>query len=60
MRADEQKLDIRRNGWTSGRKVAKSISIKSRKCKSSGGALKVSILTPGGLYRCLSCNTGRD
>ena len=59
MRADEQKLDIRRNGWTSGREVAKSISIKSRKCKSSGYASKVSVLTPGDLYRCLFYITGR-
>ena len=52
MRADEQKLDIRRNGWTSGPEVAKSISIKSRKRKSSGCASKVGVFTPGDLYRC--------
>lgn len=52
MRADEQELDIRRNGWTSRREGAKPISIKSRKRKSSGCASKVGVLTPGDLYRC--------
>jgi hypothetical protein len=53
MRANEQILDIRRYGRTSGREVMKSISIKIRKRKSSGCASKVNGLTPGGLHRCL-------
>jgi hypothetical protein len=50
MRANEQKLDTRRYGRTSGREVTKSISIKIRKRRSSGSASKVNVLTPGDLH----------
>jgi hypothetical protein len=51
VRADEQKLDMRRERRTSGRVPAKSVSIKGAKRKSSGCARKVIELTSGGLHR---------
>ena len=51
MRADEQKPDTRRQRWTSGQLVAKSISIKDAKRRSGGCAPKAIELTPGGLRR---------
>ena len=51
MRADEQKPDTRRQRRTSGRLIAKSISIKGAKRRSGGCAPKAIELTPGGLLR---------
>lgn len=39
--------------WTSGQRIAKSLSIKGTGCKSGGGALKAVELTSGGLSRVL-------
>src|SRR5437764_348942 len=47
-RADEQKPDKRREGWTSWQLAAKSISIKGAERKSGGCALKAVELTSGG------------
>ena len=44
----------RRQGRTSQRLMTKSLSIKVRKRKSSGGVRKASALTPGSLGRCPS------
>jgi hypothetical protein len=52
VRADEQKLDMRRLGRTSEREITKSISIKGQRRKSSGCAPKVHELTLGDL-RCV-------
>jgi len=48
----------RRQGRTSWRETAKSLSIKGRQRKSSGCALKVIGLTPGGLLFCFRFGTG--
>src|SRR5215469_5964207 len=51
VRADEQKPDTRRQRWTSGQRIAKSISIKGAKRRSGGCAPKAIELTPGDLSR---------
>jgi len=48
----------RREGRTRWHEIPKSISIKGRKRKSSGCALKVMELTPGGLLCCSGIGTG--
>jgi hypothetical protein len=49
VRADEQEPDLRRVSRTSGRKTAKSPSIKGEARKSGGRARKAVGLTSGGL-----------
>lgn len=56
MRANEQEPDKRRERWTSGREIAKSISIKSVRRRSGGCARKAVQLTPGDL--CCVLETG--
>ena len=48
-RADEQEAPMRREGWTSGPKVAKSNSTKTRQRRGDGGAVKIGGLTSGDL-----------
>ena len=48
---DGQEPDMRRERWTSGRLVAKSIFIKDAKRRSGNCARKATELTPGGLLR---------
>ena len=50
MRVDEQKSDMRRLGWTSRLRTAKSISVKSRGRRSGNGAWKAAGITPGDLH----------
>ena len=50
VRADGQKLDMRRLGRTSEREITKSISIKDQRRKSSGCALTGHELTLGDLW----------
>jgi hypothetical protein len=47
-----------RAGRTSGREIAKSISIKGQSCRSGGCAMKDAGLTPGDLRRVLLDTTG--
>ena len=49
MRVDGQEPDMRRERWTSGRLVAKSIFIKDAKRRIGNCARKATELTPGGL-----------
>src|SRR5208282_3657824 len=51
VRVDGQEPDMRRERWTSGRLVAKSIFIKDAKRRSGNCAWKATELTPGGLLR---------
>ena len=51
MRVDGQEPDMRRERWTSGRLVAKSIFIKDAKRRFGNCARKATELTPGGLLR---------
>ena len=51
MRVDGQEPNMRRERWTSGRLVAKSISIKDAKRRFGNCARKATELTPGGLLR---------
>ena len=56
MRVDGQEPDMRRERWTSGRLVAKSIFIKDAK-RRSGNCAKATELTPGGLLPCSNFGT---
>jgi hypothetical protein len=51
VRVDGQEPDMRRERWTSGRLVAKSIFIKDAKRRFGNCARKATELTPGGLHR---------
>src|SRR5208282_2367739 len=51
VRVDGQEPDMRRERWTSGRLVAKSIFIKDAKRRFGNCARKATELTPGGLLR---------
>jgi hypothetical protein len=51
VRVDGQEPDMRRERWTSGRRVAKSIFIKDAKRRFGNCARKATELTPGGLLR---------
>ena len=51
MRVDGQEPDMRRERWTSGRLIAKSIFIKDAKRRFGNCARKATEFTPGGLLR---------
>ena len=59
MRVDGQEPDMRRERWTSGRLVAKSIFIKDAKRRFGNCARKATELTPGGLRRVPSSELGK-